>query len=272
MPPALSETITCDLCVIGGGSAGLSTAAAAAQMGADTVLVEANKMGGDCLNYGCIPSKALIAAAKAAHQGGKAGRFGIAYGPPEVDFQAVHDHIKGVIAGIEPHDSVERFEGLGVRVIQAHGHFTGPDALEAGGTRIRAKRFVVATGSRPFVPPLPGLEGVAYLTNETVFELTALPRHLIVVGGGPIGCELGQAFRRLGAKVSLVEMFSIMPKDDPDLVDILRQRLREEGLEIHEESRVASVEATAGGVAVVLETQEGTRSSDGAPRGAPLRA
>lgn len=249
------EDLKADICVIGAGSAGLSVAAGAAQMGADTILIEAAKMGGDCLNYGCIPSKSLLVAGKAARLGAKSGRFGVDYEAPNIDFQRVHDHVQGVIAAIAPHDSVERFESLGVRVIQAQARFVGPAELEAGGRRITARRFVVATGSSPFVPPIPGLEAVPYLTNETVFDLTACPRHLIVVGGGPIGCELGQAFARLGAKVTLVEMFAIMPKDDPELVDVVRQSLSADGIDLRENTKVIGVEGTAGALRLKTERE-----------------
>ncbi len=237
----MTKIINADICVIGAGSAGLSIAAGASQMGARTVLVERGRMGGDCLNYGCVPSKALLAAAKAANTHRLARAMGVGGAAPEIDFQAVHDHVRGVIESIAPQDSVERFEAMGVTVVRAGACFTGPREVEAGDTRIRARRFVVATGSLPMVPPLPGLDAVAYLTNETVFDLSELPSHLIVVGGGPIGCELGQAFRRLGARVSLLEMASILPKDDPELVDILRTKLREDGMEILEGARVISV-------------------------------
>ena len=218
----MAGTLSTDICIIGGGSAGLAVAAGASQMGADVVLIEGRKMGGDCLNYGCVPSKSLLAAGKAAKLAERAARFGVGLDAPRIDFRAVHDHVAGVIATIAPHDSVERFEGLGVRVIEAMARFVAADEVEAGAVRIRAKRFVVATGSGPFVPPIPGLDEVAYLTNETVFDLVDKPDHLIVIGGGPIGCELGQAFRHLGTRVSIAEMASIMPKDDPELVDLLR--------------------------------------------------
>jgi pyruvate/2-oxoglutarate dehydrogenase complex dihydrolipoamide dehydrogenase (E3) component len=195
----MGNLIKTDLCVIGAGSGGLAVAAGAVQMGAEVVLIEQGKMGGDCLNYGCVPSKALIAAGKAAHTIRSAGRFGVNGHEPAIDFPAVHAHVHGVIAGIAPHDSQERFEGLGVQVIRAHARFTGPQEVEAGGARFRARRFVVATGSSPAVPPVPGLAEMPYLTNETVFDLTERPEHLIVIGGGPIGCELAQAHRRLGA-------------------------------------------------------------------------
>lgn len=252
----MSERVDTDICIIGGGSAGLSIAAGASQMGAEVVLVEGSKMGGDCLNYGCVPSKSLLAAGKAAKLAMAAERLGIGLGPPRIDFRAVHDHVADVIATIAPHDSVARFEGLGVRVIEAMARFVGPNEIEAGDVRIRAKRFVVATGSRPFVPPIPGLEDVPYLTNETVFDLTERPGHLIIIGGGPIGCELGQAFRHLGARVSIAEMASIMPKDDPELVDLLRTHLLGDGVELFEQSKVMAVEKTQDGLAVRLRCGE----------------
>ncbi len=249
--PALR--LTPDICVIGAGSAGLSVAAGAAQLGADTVLIEAGKMGGDCLNYGCVPSKALLAAAHTAESIRRAQRFGIRAGEPSIDFKAVHDHVHGVIAAIAPHDSEERFTGLGVRVLRAKARFTGPRELVAGDVRIAARRFVIATGSRPLVPPIPGLERVPYLTNETIFDLTERPHHLLVLGGGPIGCELAQAFRRLGALVSIVEMATLLPKDDPELVDIVRQRLRGDGIVLHERTKVTGVEPAGDGVTLLTD-------------------
>jgi pyruvate/2-oxoglutarate dehydrogenase complex dihydrolipoamide dehydrogenase (E3) component len=254
------DSMDCDICVIGAGSAGLSVAAGAAQLGAATVLIERGRMGGDCLNYGCVPSKSLLAAAKAVSAGEQASRLGVRYAPPEVDFSAVHDHVQGVIAAIAPMDSVERFEGLGVTVLQGSARFTGPREVAVGDRRIRARRIVVATGSRPFVPPIQGLAETPYLTNETVFELEQCPQRLIVIGGGPIGCELGQAFRLLGAEVCLVEMATILPKDDPELVEVIRRRLLDDGVELHEGSAVVSVERREGGVAVVVE-RDGQRQT-----------
>ena len=215
------DSLKADICVIGAGAAGLSVAAGAAQLGVETVLIERGRMGGDCLNYGCVPSKALLAAGKASLFHQRAAPFGVTFAPPEVDFAAVQAHVKGVIAAIAPTDSVARFTGLGVRVVEASARFTGPREVAADGLRIGARRIVVATGSHPLVPPIPGLDQVPYLTNETVFDLAERPDHLIVLGGGPIGCELGQAFRRLGARVTIVEMFQILPKDDPELVDLV---------------------------------------------------
>lgn len=248
-----TETLTPDLCVIGGGSGGLSVAAGAAQMGASVVLVEGHKMGGDCLNYGCVPSKALIAAAKHAHAFGAGASFGIAPAAPQVDFMAVHNHVHGVIAGIAPHDSVERFEGLGVRVIEAYGAFSDRETLRAGDAVIRARRFVIATGSGPMVPPIPGLAETPYLTNETIFDLTERPARLIVVGGGPIGVEMAQAHRRLGSEVVLLEGLKVLGRDDPEAAAVVVARLRAEGVDIREDAKAASVAATDAGVAVTLD-------------------
>jgi pyruvate/2-oxoglutarate dehydrogenase complex dihydrolipoamide dehydrogenase (E3) component len=249
----MTEKLKVDICVIGAGSGGLSIAAGASQMGASTVLVEKGKMGGDCRNYGCVPSKSLIGAAHAAHSAESASRFGVACGGVEVDFSAVHDHVHDVIASIAPHDSVERFEGLGVKVIQAAARFVGPGEVEAGEYLIAARRFVIATGSAPMVPPIPGIGDVSYRTNETIFDMTRAPAHLIVIGGGPIGMELAQAHRRLGSKVTVVEMDRILNKDDPELVDIVRARVRSEGVDIREGVKVAGVERHEQGVAVRLD-------------------
>ncbi len=235
-----------DICVIGGGSAGLSVAAGAAQLGAETVLVEAGEMGGECLNYGCIPSKALLAAAKAAAQYRTAAEFGIDFSPMHVDRKRVQAHIAEVIAAIAPHDSVERFEGLGVTVLREWARFIDARTVEAGDVRIAARRFVLAAGSTAFVPPIPGLEQVPYLTNETVFEHVAEIRDLIVVGGGPIGVELAQAFARLGARVQLVEMARILPRDDPDAVDLVRASLERDGVALYEGSAATEVRPAGG--------------------------
>ncbi len=255
----MSEILTPDICVIGAGSGGLSVAAGASQMGASVVLIERARMGGDCLNFGCVPSKSLIAAAHAAHAAREASKFGVSVTEPAIDGAAVFARVHKVIATIAPLDSVERFEGLGVRVIQAAARFTGPDRVQAGGIEVRARRFVVATGSSAAVPPIPGLDKVPYLTNETVFDLDAIPKHLIVLGGGPIGIELAQAFRRLGAKVSVIEMMAILGRDDPELAQVIRCQLAREGVALHENARAERIEPTAGGVAVETSGSEGTR-------------
>jgi pyruvate/2-oxoglutarate dehydrogenase complex dihydrolipoamide dehydrogenase (E3) component len=242
-----------DICIVGGGSAGLSVAAGAAQMGARTVLIEKGRMGGDCLNFGCVPSKSLLAAAKVADSAHRAPRFGVAAGPPAVDYAKVHAHVHGVIAEIAPHDSEERFEGLGVTVIHEAARFTGPRTLVAGDTEVKARWIVVATGSSPLVPPIPGLDTVDYLTNETVFELKTRPERLIIVGGGPIGCELAQAFVRLGTHVAVVELARILPKDDPEAADLVRRHLIADGVKLEEGVKVVGVARSAAGLAVSLE-------------------
>ncbi|MGC2857021.1 dihydrolipoyl dehydrogenase family protein [Novispirillum sp. DQ9] len=240
-----------DVCVIGAGSGGLSVAAGAAQLGVRTVLVERGAMGGDCLNTGCVPSKALLAAAHAAQAARDAAALGVV-ARPEIDFAAVHRHVHGAIAAIAPHDSQERFEGLGVTVLREDARFLDARTLRAGAVTVRARRFVLATGSRPLVPDLPGLARVPFLTNETVFTLTERPRHLIVLGGGPIGCELAQAFRRLGAQVTLVARSRLLPREDPDLGAMVAARLRREGVEVREHASAHAVEPDAEGVALAV--------------------
>jgi pyruvate/2-oxoglutarate dehydrogenase complex dihydrolipoamide dehydrogenase (E3) component len=253
----MTERIRTDLCVIGGGSGGLSVAAGAVQMGASVVLVEGHKMGGDCLNYGCVPSKALIAAGKHAHAMTTGAPFGVTPVEPQVDFAAAKDHVAGVIAGIAPHDSPERFEGLGVRVILEYGRFLSPTELQAGETVIAARRFVIATGSRPFVPPIPGIATVRAWTNEDIFDLRERPDHLIVIGGGPIGLEMAQAHRRLGCAVTVIEGAQALGREDPELAAFALERLRAEGVAIHEGSAVAKVSGKGGGV--IVETADGAR-------------
>jgi len=256
----MAETIEADICVIGAGSGGLSVAAGASQMGARTVLIEKGRMGGDCLNYGCVPSKALIAAAHMAHAPARAGAFGIELGGPRVDWGAVHSHVHDVIAAIAPNDSVARFEGLGVTVIQAAARFTDARTVEAGGTTVRARRFVVATGSSPLVPPIDGLDGTPFLTNETIFDNTAPVGHLIVVGGGPIGMELAQAHRRLGASVTVVEAARALGREDPEPAAILARLLRAEGIDIREGVSVVRAEPAGKGAAVTVRDGDGAET------------
>ena len=192
------DTIKADICVIGAGSGGLSVAAGAAQLGRKTVLIEDGEMGGDCLNTGCVPSKSLLAAAATAQTMRSAARFGIASVAPAIDGGAVHRHIREVIARIAPNDSQARFEGLGCTVIRARAQFVDDRTVDAGGKHIRARRFVIATGSRPAVPPLPGLGEVPFFTNETIFNNDFVPPHLLIIGGGPIGCEMAQAHAPAG--------------------------------------------------------------------------
>ena len=235
----ISDRIRADLCVIGAGSAGLSLAAGAVQMGASVILIEQSRMGGECLNTGCVPSKALLAAAARGD-----------------DFAAAYEHMRGAIAAIEPHDSAERFRGLGAHVEFGKAQFVAPRFLEVGSTSVTARRFIIATGSAPVVPPIPGLDTVPYFTNETLFDSAPEPSHLLVLGGGPVGVEMAQAYRRLGAHVTLVESKRLLGRDDPELSAIVRARLVEEGVTVHEDSRVTAVEASADG-GVTLTCGEG---------------
>lgn len=246
------EEIKTDICVIGAGSGGLSVAAGAVQMGARVVLVEGHRMGGDCLNYGCVPSKALLAAGKAAqaHRGG-AG-FGVTPHEPQIDYAAAMDHVARAIAAIAPHDSVERFEGLGVRVISEYGRFESSTCLIAGNHRITARRFVIATGSSPLVPPIKGLDGVPYLTNETLFDLRTRPDHLLIIGGGPIGMEMAQAHHRLGSKVTVIEGATALGREDPEAAALVLAQLRAEGVQVLEGAEVVQVGGQAGALSVTL--------------------
>jgi pyruvate/2-oxoglutarate dehydrogenase complex dihydrolipoamide dehydrogenase (E3) component len=244
--------LTPDLCVIGGGAGGLAVAAGAVQMGASVVLVERGRMGGDCLNYGCVPSKSLLATAKLATAWRRGAALGVLCQSPRIDFAAVADSLAQVIAVIAPNDSVERFERLGVRVIAAEARFLDPHTVRAGDYEIRPRRFVIATGSSPVVPPIAGLDGVPFFTNETVFANRTRPEHLIVIGGGPIGIELAQAYRSLGAAVSVIDAGPILPRDDPELVALLAARLAEDGIVLRPSAAVAGVEPASNGIAVVL--------------------
>jgi pyruvate/2-oxoglutarate dehydrogenase complex dihydrolipoamide dehydrogenase (E3) component len=247
-----------DLCVIGAGPGGLSVAAAAAQLGVSVVLVEKHKMGGDCLNYGCVPSKALIAAARRAHLMRTAAPFGIGPVDPSIDPAAVCEHVQGAVAGVAPNDSVERFTGLGVKVIRANAHFITRDTLLAGDQRIKARRFVVATGSSPLVPPIPGLDKVDYFTNETIFQNREKLGHLIVIGGGPVGLELAQAHLRLGSRVTVIEAGQALGHADPELSEVVVKRLQAEGLQIRQG---ATVERIGGGTRLIdVHIAEGDRT------------
>ncbi len=239
LPDRDPETqIETDLCVIGSGAAGLSVAAGASQMGARVVLIEKRirngVMGGECLHTGCVPSKAMLAAGKQAKTMADAAKFGIAPVAPQVDFNAVLDHVHGVIEAISPADTVERFEGLGVSVMEGEAAFLDPKTVEIEGMTVRAKRFIIATGSRPAIPPIPGLARSSYFTNETIFDNRVLPSHLIIIGGGAIGMELAQAHRRLGSHVTILERFSVLPNDDPETRAVVTGRLRAEGVTIRE--------------------------------------
>ena len=260
----MSQSLQCDIAIIGGGAGGLSLAAGASQLGAKVVLVESGKMGGDCLNYGCVPSKSLLLAAKAFYHVRTAEYFGVQADSLQLDFAKVMQHVHKVIATIEKNDSVERFESLGVHVIQAPGKFINAKTLQAGETIIKAKRFVIATGSSPFVPPIPGLEHVPYETNETIFDLKVQPKHLIVIGGGPIGCELAQAFAMLGCQVTILEIFNILPKDDIDCVAIIREQLKAMGISVYENIKVQKIsKQTENEISITIEQDGKTQTIKG---------
>ena len=252
----MTRSMAPDLCVIGAGSGGLAVAAGAAQMGAEVVLVERAAMGGDCLNFGCVPSKSLLAAARIADLWRHGTALGIAYARPHIDFAAVADSVQRVIAEIAPNDSVERFEGLGVRVLRAEARFTSPRTVRAGDVEIRPRRFVIATGSQPAIPPIRGLDEVRYLTNESIFANRQLPEHLIVIGGGPIGIEMAQAHRRLGARVTVLDVGPLLPRDDPELSAVLAERLWSEGIVGRPGVEIAEVERAGQVIRVRLESGE----------------
>lgn len=249
----MTKLIQTDICVIGAGSGGLSVAAGASQMGADVVLIEKSEMGGDCLNTGCVPSKALLAAAHVAQNMRESDAFGIKSTLPSVDWAQVNQHVHKVIAAIAPNDSVERFEGLGVKVIQAKAQFIDEKTVEAGDVQVRAKYFVLATGSSPFVPPIEGIDQISYFTNENIFSNQEAIDHLVVIGGGPIGMELAQAHRRLGAKVTVMEVARLLMKDDPDLTSIVIEKLRNEGITFYEGGRNLRLEKQERGFSVYCE-------------------
>jgi pyruvate/2-oxoglutarate dehydrogenase complex dihydrolipoamide dehydrogenase (E3) component len=259
----MPELLKPDICVIGAGAGGLSVAAAAAAFGASVVLVEKGKMGGDCLNSGCVPSKSLIAAAGHARAIARAGSFGVLAQPPEVDFEKVRAHLRSVIAAIAPNDSNERFTGLGVHVIAGVARFKNRRTVVVGeDIEIRARRFVIATGSTPAVPPIPGLDAVSYLTNETVFDLAERPDHLVVIGAGPVGLELAQAFRRLGTTVTVLDQAVPLAQEDPECVAVVLDALRREGIELRQGVEVIRVE-TADGKIVVRTRGAENETGDG---------
>ncbi|MAM95068.1 FAD-dependent oxidoreductase [Parvibaculum sp.] len=259
----MAKRIKADICVIGAGSGGLSVAAGAAQMGARTVLIERDAMGGDCLNTGCVPSKALLAAAKQAYRMGAGEPFGIAPVEAKVDFAKVHEHVHGVIGTIAPNDSVARFEGLGVTVIKDYARFRDGSTVLAGNAEIAARRFVIATGSRASAPPIPGLDKVPFYTNENIFENKECPAHLIVIGGGPIGMEMAQAHRRLGARVTVLEGARVLSREDPELSAVVVDRLRRDGVEILEGAKVLSVSGAENNIAVEIVHGQETRRIEG---------
>ncbi|MEX2025703.1 MAG: FAD-dependent oxidoreductase, partial [Pirellulaceae bacterium] len=263
-----------DLVAIGGGTAGIIAALGTAGVGGRSALIERHLLGGDCLNYGCVPSKALIRAARAAYDVANSTRYGVegsgfrvqgsepaslnpeprTLNPGPVSFANVMERMRRLRAQISHHDSAERFTGLGVDVFLGSAKFTGPQSLEVAGQRLEFKRCVIATGARAAKADIPGIEQVGYLTNETVFSLTELPRRLIVIGGGPIGCELAQAFRRFGSEVQLIHRGArLIPKDDAGAADVLQKQFAREGIAVYLGAKTVRAEQSAAGKRLVLE-------------------
>ena len=259
----MADELRPDLCVIGAGSGGLSVAASAVRLGADVVLIERHKMGGDCLNYGCVPSKALLAAGKRAQAMRTAAPFGIRPVDPQIDHRGVLAHVHEVIAAIAPNDSAERFTGLGVKVILAEASFQNRSTVLAGGQEIRARRFVIATGSSPAVPPIPGLDTVPFFTNETIFDAPGFLPHLVIIGGGPIGLEMAQAHRRLGSQVTVIEALTPLARDDEEVREVVLRRLAEEGVRVLDKARLERAESFGDGIRVMFAKDGQSYSLDG---------
>ena len=246
------------LVVVGAGTAGLVSAAGAASLGARVAIVEQARMGGDCLNTGCVPSKALLSAARIADVVRKSTAFGIERtGPVQVDFRAVMERMRALQAELAAPDSARRFQQLGVDVFFGNGSFTSHNSVDVGGVQLRFKKAVIATGTRPAVPPVPGLESVHYLTNETIFSLTELPKRLAIIGGGPVGCELAQAFVRFGSEVYLIESSSsILPREERDAADLVAKALKRDGVHLLCSAKHLNVSQTSSGIKVTLSSNK----------------
>ena len=250
-----------DLAIIGGGAAGLVIASVSAQLGLKVCLIEQkDKLGGDCLHTGCIPSKSLIQVAKVAHQCRQAERFGLSSHMDEIDLGRIADHVQSIIDEIQPHDDPERFREYGCDVRFGQASFVNSQQLAINRETISAQRFVIATGSRPFIPPIEGLDQVPYLTNESLFSLRSLPRRLAVLGGGPIGLEMAQAFSRLGSQVQIIERLpQLLPLEDPEITALLQTHLISEGIEVSTETEI--IRATKTATEIVLQSKQGQQFS-----------
>ncbi len=251
-----------DLVVVGAGAAGLSAASIASRIGARITLIETNRMGGDCLYTGCIPSKALLRAAACAQNARDSRRFGIHQSEPVIDFAGVREHIRRAIAAIEPEDSAERYRILGARVIPGSATLIDRHTIRVGRETIPTRSIVLATGARPIIPTLPGLAGARFVTSETIWELEDCPKHLLVLGGGPVGCELGQAFARLGSRVTLIESGSrILPQEPKTAAELLELALRKEGMNLLTETRALRIEGSDPHAKLVVSHADGSQAS-----------
>jgi pyruvate/2-oxoglutarate dehydrogenase complex dihydrolipoamide dehydrogenase (E3) component len=260
----MSELLTPDICIIGAGAGGLSVAAAAAAFGVSAVLIEKGKMGGECLNAGCVPSKSLIEAARAAHAIARARGFGIFVPDANIDFAKVSEHVHDVIAAIAPNDSKERYRGLGVQVIEGAARFHDAETVAVGdAVRIKARRFVIATGSLPSLPPIAGLASTPHYTNETIFDLSMRPEHLVVIGAGAIGLELAQAYRRLGAAVTVLDMAQALAREDAECAAVVLDQLAREDIALRENCEVLRTESSGAKVNVIVRGKGGEETIAG---------
>ena len=242
--------------VIGAGSAGLTIASGAAGLGAKVALIENHKMGGDCLNYGCVPSKTFLKSAHLARDISRAPEFGLNVKLKEVDLKLIMDRVKAVIAEIAPHDSKERFESLGADVLLGNSRLVDNHTVEIDGRKITGKKIVIATGSTARIPDIPGLDKVDFLTNKTIFDLEELPQHLIIIGGGPIGLELGQGFRQLGSKVTIIDRNDhLFPKDDPEVWQVMKKVLERDGIKLCLQSSTQKVSQQKSEINVEIDLQ-----------------
>ncbi len=249
-----------DIAVIGAGSAGLVVASAGASMGARVLLVENRKMGGDCLNYGCVPSKAFLKSAHLAQKIKKADKYGLLSASFKPSLEKIMGRVRSVIAEIAPHDSVERYESLGVTVKKGSAYIVNKNTIKVGKTLYTTKKIVISTGSRAATPPIKGLDTIKYLTNETIFSLKKQPKTLIVLGGGPIGLELGQGFAQLGTKVHVIDKGeNLFAKDDPDVSDIMKKALTKDGVVLHLNSSIDELSQKDKTITVKITT--GSKSS-----------
>ncbi|MBU0937095.1 MAG: mercuric reductase [Spirochaetes bacterium] len=247
-----------NLVVIGAGTAGLISAIGAAGLGAKVALIERHLMGGDCLNVGCVPSKALIHSANSAHRAAHAGKAGLGSKPadPE-DFPGVMQRVRAIRADISHNDSAQRYKDMGIDVFIGNAVFSGKNQIDVGGKTLNFRKAIIATGARAVSPPIPGLAESGYLTNETIFNLKKLPGHLVVIGGGPIGCELAQAFRRLGAEVTIIELFRFLPREDPDAAALLADTFRREKIQVLLETTTLKVELSNGRKRIHIHNKDG---------------
>jgi pyruvate/2-oxoglutarate dehydrogenase complex dihydrolipoamide dehydrogenase (E3) component/uncharacterized membrane protein YdjX (TVP38/TMEM64 family) len=256
---AKPKSFEANMVVIGAGSAGLVSSIVAAGAKAKVILIEKHKMGGDCLNTGCVPSKALIRSARIVDYIKRGQDFGIDDAAGQVNFAKVMERVKRVITTIEPHDSVERFTGLGVECVSGDAKIVSPWEVEVGGRSITTRAIVIATGARPFVPPIPGLSDIDFLTSDTLWDIRELPKRLLVLGAGPIGCELAQSFARLGSQVTLIDQAPrIMPREDADVVEVVSARFKKDGVRVLTDCKAQEFSRVDGGGVLTALTSEGS--------------